>query len=95
MDKIYCLQYKSLLEVKMQLFHRQLTKKLWFLVIVLRVIVKKADLKGKSQKNWTLGLKTPLSKVPILMVFVFDCIKYNYGKIALALMYLFKYLHYY
>lgn len=57
MDKIYCLQYKSLLEVKMQLFHRQLTKKLWFLVIVLRVIVKKADLKGKESKELDLRIK--------------------------------------
>ena len=57
MDKIYCLQYKSLLEAKMQLFHRQLTKKLWFLVIVLRVIVKKADLKGKESKELDLRIK--------------------------------------
>ena len=57
MDKIYCLQYKSLLKVKMQLFHRQLTKKLWFLVIVLRVIVKKADLKGKESKELDLRIK--------------------------------------
>lgn len=57
MDKIYCLQYKSLLEVKMQLLHRQLTKKLWFLVIVLRVIVKKADLKGKESKELDLRIK--------------------------------------
>ena len=57
MDKIYCLKYKSLLEVKMQLFHRQLTKKLWFLVIVLRVIVKKADLKGKESKELDFRIK--------------------------------------
>ena len=57
MDKIYCLKYKSLLEVKMQLFHRQLTKKLWFLVIVLRVIVKKADLKLKESKELDFRIK--------------------------------------
>ena len=60
--------------------------------------MKNRVIKGKEEEELlsSLRLKTPLSRVQILMIFALDCIDKNYGKkIVLVLMYLFEYLRFY